>query len=861
MKKRASPGSLQYTMNCVKPFFTLLFLFAPVCILAGVLKGRVTDEKGNTLPYATVYLQGTTTGVNANSKGDFELTVAPGLYKVVCQYVGFKQASYNLSISGDETVEHTFILKDQSLEMNEVVIHSSTEDPAYPIIRNTIKRRAFHLDQVHSFQTSIYLKGVARSRKMPEKFMGQKIKDETDAVDSIGKGVLYLTEEDADYYAEGDKHKTVIHSVHESGNQSGLGFSQFPPVITFYDNDVNIFGNNSRGFISPISDNALNYYKYKLQGQFIEDGRTIYKIKVIQERAYEPCFNGTIYIVDSDWAIQSLDMTLAKQSGMDIVDTLKVGQLFLPLQKDTWVVKSQVLYFTVNLLGFDITASGVTVYNNQKVNEPIPDSIFAGKITSTYDKTANKKDTSYWANRPIPLENDEKRDFVVKDSLVKKFNNPEHQDSLRRKRNKFKPFSFLFSDYVYNSKENRNIYTINGLLIGDNILNYNIVEGFNVSPKLYWQHKIDTGKTLYGDIAARYGFSNTHFNSIARLYYKTTDRSWLNRYWLYGIEGGKYVFQYDPDNPVLPWFNTYADLFYRENDLKIYERSQASAYVRRSYGNGLNWFIKASYERRFPLQNTTNYSFINGNLDGYTPNLPSNLAAISQPWVVNDAALLHASVSYKPGFTYTQYPDYKVANGSPWPRFTLTYDKGIPGIFNSVTNFDKWRFSVQDDVHMKLFGTLKYHFAVGGFLNSAYVSAPDLMSIYGNRGIGIASPYMQSFQFAQYYQFSNKAPLYGEAHIEYHLNGLLSNKIPLFRQARYYFILGGNAFYANSGEYYTEAFFGIDNIGYKLVRVLRVDFVQSWDSYMGHNSGVRFGFSFGGVSTTTVKNNPTGSEW
>jgi len=43
--------------------------------------------------------------------------------------------------------------------------------------------------------------------------------------------------------------------------------------------------------------------------------------------------------------------------------------------------------------------------------------------------------------------------------------------------------------------------------------------------------------------------------------------------------------------------------------------------------------------------------------------------------------------------------------------------------------------------------------------------------------------------------------------------------------------------------------------------VLRVDFVQSWDSYMGHNSGVRFGFSFGGVSTTTVKNNPTGSEW
>src|SRR5579872_5237330 len=78
-----------------------------------------------------------------------------------------------------------------------------------------------------------------------------------------------------------------------------------------------------------------------------------FKIQVTQKRGYEPCFNGYIYIVDDDWAIHSLNMTLVKQSGMDIIDTLKVDQLFLPLQKDTWVIKSQVLYFTVNLLGFD----------------------------------------------------------------------------------------------------------------------------------------------------------------------------------------------------------------------------------------------------------------------------------------------------------------------------------------------------------------------------------------------------------------------------------------------------------------------------------------------------------------------------
>jgi hypothetical protein len=84
------------------------------------------------------------------------------------------------------------------------------------------------------------------------------------------------------------------------------------------------------------------------------------------------------------------------------------------VQNGAWVIKSQVLYFTVNLLGFDVTASGVTVYNNQKVNEQIPDSIFAGKVISSYDKMANKKDTSYWKeNRPIPLEKDESKDFAI----------------------------------------------------------------------------------------------------------------------------------------------------------------------------------------------------------------------------------------------------------------------------------------------------------------------------------------------------------------------------------------------------------------------------------------------------------------
>jgi hypothetical protein len=841
---------------------TLLVLLCAPSLWAGVIKGKVYYDKGVPLPYATIYIQGTTNGVNANGSGDYMLSVDAGLHKVVCQFIGFGQATFNVTISGTETVVHNFILKEESLEMSEVVVRASAEDPAYGIIRSAIKRRKFHLDQVRSFQSSIYFKGVMRSRHLPDKFMGQKIKSADLGVDSAGKGVLYLTEEEADYYSDGDKEKTVIHSVRESGNKGGLGFSRFPSVITFYDNIVSVFGRTSRGFISPVSDNALNYYKYKLLGTFMEDGHLVYKIQVIQRRLYEPCFNGVIYIVDNQWAIHSLDVTLVKESGMSTVDTLRVEQVFLPLQKDNWVIKSQVLYFAVKFMMFDVTATGVAVYNKQRVNEPIPDSIFASKVTSLYDKTANKKDTTHWQDRPVPLELDEQRDFVIKDSLTIVLNSPEYIDSVRRRENRLKPLSLMFLETSYNSKKYKNTYTLNSLFLGtnnDNIINYNIVEGYNVAPKISVRHQIDTGKNLFADVVGRYGFSNEHFNAMGRVYYTTRDNEWLNRSWMYGAEGGKYVFQYNPENPVLPLFNTYRSLFFRENDLKIYERWEAAAFLRRNYGNGFSWFVRASWQQRIPLQNTTDYSILPGDNSGVGDNTPPTLQTVATVWEPHQAALLSVWLSYRPGVTYTQYPDYKVANGSRWPLFTFHYQKGLPGILESKTNFDKWRFAIRDDVRMGLVGSLRYNLVAGGFLNNNYVSFPDLIHLHGMRGFGYTAPYLESFQFAPYYLFSNKETLYGEAHIEYHLNGLLSNKIPLLRQARFYLLFGGNVFYAGQHHYYTETFVGIDNIGWKLFRILRIDFVQSWDSNMGRNSGIRFGLNFRGFNT--ARKSPTESEW
>jgi hypothetical protein len=844
----------------IRKLLVFLFLF-PFAAFAGVIKGKVADPKGEAMGFATIYVEGTTMGTNANSEGDYELQLGPGRYHIVCQYIGYKQSVFDVEVKGEEVISHNFIVSTAGIEMKEVVVRANAEDPAYGIIRNAIRKRPFYLDQIRTFQSSLYFKAVARSRQMPDKFLGKDLNKGELGVDTNGKGVINVIEQYADYYRRGDEDYTEIHSVRESGDQKGLGFSKFPKVISFYDDNVKVFSSKGAGFVSPVSDKAMNFYKFKLEGEIREQDRVINKIKVTPKDDYCPCFNGYIYITDSGWAIQSVDLTLAKRPGMNFFDTVRLAQVYLPASADTWVIKSQYMYLTVKIFAFDLMIDATTLYNNQRINQTIPDSLLSGKIATKYDATAIKKDSTYWSEaRPIPMAADELKDFTVKDSLLKVQSAPAYMDSVRRKENKFKPIGFAATGYSYTLKGEKTTVSINPLLIGlleDNILNYNTVEGFNVAPRLHIHHKTDTQHYVHADVAARYGFHNTHFNAIGRLYFQATSKHWVGRTFLYGFEAGQYVFQYSAENPVTTWFNTYATLLYRQNDLKIYERKEFNVFASRNYGNGLKWLIRASVQERMPLSNTTNYSLFLDKEGEFSTNTPVGLLQRSAPWQQHRAAILYASVSWQPGTRYIQLPDARQPVYSTLPVFTFTWQKGIPGILDSKTDYDKWRLDVKGSLRLGRPGSLLWKVTTGGFTNTRYVAIPDLMHLYGNRGIGYAAPYLSSFQFAPYYLFSNKEQAYGAVHLEHHLGSWLSSKVPLLRQARWNLLWGGNGFYASADLYYTEAFVGLENIGVKSLRVLRIDFVQSWDSYMGRNSGIRFGLG----SISFAASNPVQGDW
>lgn len=810
----------------------LVFISLHQIVEAQRISGTVYNDKGDVVPYASLTIKGSTRGASANQKGIFSFFIPNGNYTIICQSIGYASVEKEVSIAGTD-VELNFILKKQELTLKEVIVKSNDEDPAYEIIRQAIKKRNFYYKQVKDFSCDLYTKDIIRFKKLPSKIMGQKIEQEDKkqmGLDSMGKGVMYLSEAVSKVYKQyPDKFKMEVISSRVSGSES-FGFT-FPVFISLYTNNVKIFSDkiNPRGFISPIADGAMRFYKFKFLGNFWEDGHMIHSIKVISKRDYEPLFNGIINISDEDWRIQSVDLTATKKNQLEILDTINIKQLYVPVTKDVWQVNSQVLFFDFTLFGIGTNGNFHSVYNNFNV-EPIFDKKIFDRILIKYDTAASKRQKSYWDSiRPVPLALEEQKDYKFKDSVYQlrkdSMFSKTAMDSMRRMQSKIKPLSiFLRGVHQYHFTKNRRFvkYGMQGLLKN---MEYNTVEGLVVNFNTYYDRSINKSTRLEIEPHFRYGFSNGHFNSFANVILSKKHADPNNaKFDTWFFSGGKRVTSINKlDNFYERFRNTTSTLFNGNNFLKIYENYYGEVSFKRKYESGVSFSVTGLFENRLPLNNSTTFTFRKKDSIYLTPNFP--VEKINSQFLKHQAAIVSFDLSWNPGQRYIQFPTFKAPLGSKYPTFSFNYTKGIQNILGSDVNFDKWRVTVHDTKELKLFGSLQYRVGVGGFLNTKNVFIQDYQHFNGNPARS-AAEYVNSFQLAGYYSNSTIYSFYSIAHLEHHFNGFLTNQIPLFKKLNWNLVGGGNAFYVNSKSNYAELFVGLENI----LKVLRVDFVAGFQN-------------------------------
>ena len=819
--------------------------------------GVVYNDKGDLLPYSSVTIKGTSMGASANNRARFSFTVAPGKYTVICQHIGYASQEKTIMVSpADEEV--TFILSEQKLVLKEVIVKTSDEDPAYAIIREAIKKRNIYQEEVKAFTCELYTKDMIKLRRFPKKIFGRKVPDESREemmLDTMGQGIIYLSESVSTIATQlPDKFKLEVKSSRVSGSD-GFGFT-FPTFISFYQNNVTVFTErlNPRGFVSPIADGAIGFYRFKFLGSFFENGKEINTIRVTPRRNYEPLFSGIINITDGDWRIHSTDLVLTKKSQLEIIDSLQITQFHVPVSGNAWRIKNQLLHFTFNQFGIDAVANFLNVYSNYQV-EPVFAKKYFDNVIIKYDTGVNMP-KQYWDTiRPVPLEKEEVKDYQVKDSLymVQRDSMLSRQsiDSLKKKQGSIKLTDPLWGGINRTHYSNTNPYRW-GMASLLQKLEYNTVEGLVVNAEGYYSKFLKTAKLdLSIKPSLRYGFNNKHLNGIVEIGIRTrdgdTDKRLRRHAWL--LAAGSRVNQFNKESPITPLVNSISTLLYGDNFMKIYENVFGTIGYSKRFESGLRLSVNALYEDRKPLSNSTRFTFFKKDSVNITPNYPfENINPLA--FERHQAVLLSIDLSIKPGQKFIQFPNRKISIGSKIPTFALHYTRGFSKVFGSDVDFDKWRFTLFGDKNFKLAGTANYKFGVGGFINRKSVFIQDYQHFNGNRSLA-ASEYLNSFQLASYYGNSTIATFYGIAHVEHHFNGLLTNKIPLFNRLNWNLVAGGNAFFINESNHYTEIFVGLENI----LKIFRVDFVAAYQDGKRGITGIRLGT--GGLIGASIKRSST----
>lgn len=861
--------------------------------LAGNISGKVTDENGEGLPYVSIYREGTTVGVITNKDGNYMMDLPFGEHNIVFQFMGYKTRVERVNIDQPEKkIILNVQLEPQTYQIGAVTINAGDEDPAYGIIRQAVRKRKFYETQVGSYSCDVYIKGVQRVTEYPKKFMGIDVNAEGDIDPKTG--IFYLSESVSRFYFKrpNNIHEEMISSK-VSGNSKAFSFNRTADLLLdFYENNVNIPVVGKRGFISPIAESALFYYRYRLAATYYDKGNLINKIEVSPKRAHDPAFRGFIYIADSSWRIHSTNLFLTKDAGLEAVDTLRIEQVHVAVgnkDEQVWMLFSNKLTFNFALLGFKGNGMYLGMHSKYKLgavkrearkakqsgesdlknvstdmnaeiaymtkkkrrsggarlrsNRPSlverlggdrdsawGEKVFAKGEMMKVNDDANKKDSSYWESvRPVPLTEEEMRDYHQKDSVQQIRESKPFLDSVDKKTNKFRPIDLLFGYSHINRYKKR--YTEFSSLLES--IQFNTVQGWVAGTEISIRKRYESGKQFVRSAKLSYGFADQRPNASARILYEYQPKKFSHFF----AEGGRATPQFSEKRPISPLINSIYTLFVEENYLKSYQKDFLKLAWNSELINGVYLRSYAEYSNRTALLNHSDFTFFPAakNEKKYTSNDPLKPLQDSLPsFATNSALELRFNLRLRFRQKYVTRPDDKWVFGSKYPTLNIEYRKAIPDVLSTSADYDLLRLSLSDRMNFKLLGRATWLVSAGKFLSNKNMILPDYYHFSGNK-TALSNFDFSDFQMLDYYTWSTR-DYFLEAHYEHDFSGWILNKLPLLRRLKLNELAGVHFLQTESLDRYTEVFFGLEKFN-----LARIDFVLSVSDQGVARGGFRFG--------------------
>lgn len=777
--------------------FLLVLLPAYLTLSAQTVKGYITNEFREPVPYANVLVQELGTGTTSDDQGYYELNLTTeGNYRLIFSSLGYTSRKENVILTL-KPLELDVELTTSDVLLDEITISASKRDPAYEIIKKVIDRKEEHLRTADSYRTKVYVKAVEEV----ERNNRQPAPPETGADDETGVpdpfaaeareraellGRLNLVEMEVMLNFQQPRQYKEERTAYQSyGSTGGLFIPRFGETdFNFYRNMVLLTGISDAPVISPLSTTSILSYKYKLESTDLEGDQIVYKIEVTPRKNGNNTCQGTIWINADTYTINRLDLTFSKYA-LKFFDAFRLQQEYKRHTDSLWTVSKQVFLYTAKQ-GKKATFNGTTTlsYSDYEHNYAFPDKFFGNEVAVT-TREAYKRDSSYWeSSRTVSLTEEEAKMVSVRDSLKAITSSKAYQDSLQERYNRITLLELAWDGVGFRNNEKKSHLYLGSLA---SLINFSVVGGWRLGPYASYNRRYESGKMINLSGSLNYGALNNDLQGNFSAWHR------YNAFSLgeISVSGGR---SFESINA----FDAYLNQLRPSNYILL-----DAGRVRHSIEltNGLFLWNELEYSSRKPITGYNTSSFLNDIVEDDDEPLQ---------FEGYEALITTTALIYTPGLKYMREPDRKIRLGSKWPTFKLTHRKGWKGPFSSDIDFDYLEASIAQELRLGVIGNSNYELKTGKFVNTKDLRFIDFKRFRESDPLLLSDP-TQTFNVLD--TSLTTSNLFVEFHHIHHFNGAIINNIPLLKKTRIRTLAGAGFLWLPQDNFrYQELFVGIERV-------------------------------------------------
>lgn len=790
-------------------FTPLILLIFSSALLATQVKGTVKDINGNPLPYASIYVKNSSLGVSTDLKGRYTFELDAGSHTLVFSYLGYQALEREINLEAGEVLTLDIQLEEQVTELGVVEVYSDSRGLANKIMAKVRANRKAYLHQLETYKCETYTKvsldrklikpskndtllviddGRKLSKKKKKKLEETQKKIKENRAAFFSKDNLELVETVSElYYKHPGAFKEVVIANqdyskqfhHENSVYLYSDFGEIAPVeaknmnphliykltepdFNFYKNTIDFPSICSKPLLSPLAFNAPLSYSYQLEGSFIEEGKKVYKIKVIPRFKSDALFHGLIFIQDSTFSITSVDLEINRPA-LHLCREFKILQNYeLQQGKYSLPIRREILY-TIREGKNNFLGSVSIRHKNYQVNPKTPQRFFNTEV-KTYAEDAFDKDSLFWTKiRPVTLKKEELHFIIKADSIQNYYESPAYkhrQDSLY---NHIGIIDVLFAGFGHRDSDKRYGFGLYSLLeqihpfgVGGyrHSLGGNTWRTFKNDQILHFSGMIDYG-VINKDVKGNIGLG---FTFLPKKFMRTFVR--------YG--------------------DTYEQINNYESIIGIFSRANYVRAQKISLEQKMEIVNGLFAELVFTVSNKKPIDSLNFSKDLFAElGTPVNFDEYKKTEI-------KLRLQYRPFQKHYFVHNKKVILGSDWPEFFLEYRKGLQGVFGSEVNYDYLELGAKDYRQMGRWGYSNWAVKAGSFINSRSLRPFEHKFFRASDAFFFSNPLL-SFQLLE---ISNKEATgelagslktlntkneYLQLNYIHHFDGLILNKIPLVR--------------------------------------------------------------------------------